>query len=85
MTETNTPGNNAAAQLKAIVERVERLKTEIAERNADVSDVYKEAKGNGFHVAAIKEVIRLRAQDPDKRREHESLVDNYRHALGMLD
>ena len=81
MTET-TIGDNASKQLRAYIERVERLHEERKALGDDVADVYREAKGTGFDVKAMKTVIRLRGQDPDKRREQEAIVETYLHALG---
>lgn len=77
-------GNNSKAELKAFVERIERLETEKAETAADIRDVYAEAKGTGFDVKALRAVIRLRKQDAQQRAEHEAILDSYRLALGML-
>lgn len=74
----------AKDQLKAFVERIERLHEERKALADDVRDVYLEAKGNGFDVKALKTIIKLRAQDPDERSEHEAIVETYLHALGML-
>jgi uncharacterized protein (UPF0335 family) len=38
----------AADQLKAFIERIERLEEEKAGIAGDIKDVYAEAKGNGF-------------------------------------
>lgn len=77
-------GDNARAQLKSVVERVEALEQNKAEIAADIRDVYAEAKGNGFDVKALRAVLRLRKQDAAKRKEHEAVVETYMHALGML-
>lgn len=79
-------GHNTVAgdQLKSIVERVERLEEEKAAIADDIRDVYKEAKGNGFDVKALRAIVRLRKQDAEKRREHEAILETYMHALGML-
>lgn len=74
----------AGDQLRSIVERIERLEEEKAGLAADIRDVYAEAKGNGYDVAALREVIRLRKQDKDERAEQEAILDTYLHALGML-
>lgn len=74
----------AKDHLKAFVERVERLEEEIKTLNDDKRDVYAEAKGNGFDVKALKQVIRLRGQDKDERAEHEAILETYLQALGML-
>ena len=74
----------AKDQLKAFVERVERLEEEKKAIADDIRDVYGEAKGNGFDVKALRAIVRLRRQDADERREHESVLETYMHALGMI-
>ncbi len=74
----------ARDQLRSIVERIERLDEEIKALNSDKSDIYSEAKSNGFDVKALREIIRLRRKDPAERTEHETIVDLYKQALGML-
>ncbi len=76
--------NAAAGQLRAFVERVENIETEIAERNTDKRDVYAEAKGSGFDVPTIKKIVRLRKMDASERMEADALLDTYLAALGML-
>jgi uncharacterized protein (UPF0335 family) len=71
-------------QLKSIVERIERLESEKTDTLEYISDVYKEAKGNGFDVKALRAVVRLRKEEADKRNEHLRMIDIYMHALGML-
>jgi len=75
----------AKDQLRAFIERIERLEEEKKAIADDIRDVFGEAKGNGFDVKALRAVIKLRKQDTDERREHETIVDTYLHALGMLD
>lgn len=77
-------GGNSRQQLKAIVERIERLEEEKKTIADDIRDVYAEAKGNGYDVKALRAVISKRRQDAQKRAEHEALVDTYMNALGML-
>jgi uncharacterized protein (UPF0335 family) len=74
----------AKDQLKAIVERVERLEEEKKAIADDIRDVYAEAKGNGFDVKALRTVVRLRKQDKQEREEHEAILDTYLQALGMV-
>lgn len=71
-------------QLRGIVERVERLQEEKDNIASDIQDIFLEAKKQGYDLKALREVIRLRRQDAQKRAEHEALVDSYKHALGML-
>jgi uncharacterized protein (UPF0335 family) len=76
------PGGIAGDRLRAFVERIERLEEDIKGLNEDKKDVFAEAKGEGFDVKILKEVIRLRKQDKEERDEHESLLDLYMHAIG---
>ena len=75
----------AKDQLKAFVERIERLEEEKKAIADDVRDVYAEAKGNGFDVKALRTIVRLRKQDAAERREQETILETYMHALGMLN
>jgi uncharacterized protein (UPF0335 family) len=74
----------AKDQLKAFVERIERLEEEKKTISDDIRDVYAEAKGNGYDVKAMRAVVRLRKQDKDERVEHEAILETYMHALGMI-
>jgi uncharacterized protein (UPF0335 family) len=68
-------------QLRSIVERIERIEEEIRSLNDDKKDVYAEAKGAGFDVKILREVVRLRKEDPNDRDERSSLLDTYLHAI----
>jgi len=70
-------------QLKAFIERVERLEEEKKAVADDIRDVYAEAKGSGFDVKALRAIVRLRKQDTDERREQQAILETYMHALGM--
>ena len=75
----------AKDQLKAVVERIEKLEEEKKATADDIKEVYAEAKGNGFDVAALRTIVRLRKQDVDERKEQEAVLETYMHALGMLN
>ncbi len=77
-------GGIAVDQLKSIIERVEKLLEEKAGIASDIKDVFAEAKGNGFSVPILKQIIKLRAKDAAKREEEDHLLDTYARALGML-
>ena len=74
----------AKQQLKAIIERIERLEEEKKATQDDIKDVYAEAKGNGFDTKALRAIVRLRKMDSDERREQEEVLETYMSALGML-
>ena len=69
---------------RTIVERIEQIEEEIRELTEARKEIYLEAKGNGFEVVVPRKVIKLRKQDEEEREEHETLLDIYRRALGML-
>lgn len=73
----------ARDQLRSIVERIERLEEEKQTIADDIKEVYGEAKGNGFDVKTLRQVVRLRKQDREERAEQEAMLDLYLHALGM--
>lgn len=75
----------ARDQLRAFIERIERLEEEKHTIAEDIKDVYGEAKGTGFDTKILKQVIRLRKQDKDERMEQEAILDTYLQALGMVD
>ena len=73
----------AKEQLKAIVERIERLEEEKKTISDDIRDVYVEAKGNGFCSKTLRKVVALRKKDAHDRAEEAAILDLYMHALGM--
>ena len=74
----------AAGQLKAIIERVERLEEEKKEVAEQIKEVYAEAKANGFDAKILRKVVSLRKKPTEERQEEEALLDLYLSALGML-
>ena len=74
----------AKDQLKAIIERIERLEEEKKTISDDIRDVYAEAKGNGYDTKAIRTIVRMRKQDANERAEQETILETYMQALGML-
>lgn len=74
----------AKDQLKAVIERIERLMEEVKALQDDIKDVYGEAKGNGFDTKILRKIIVLRKKDVAEREEEEALLDLYMHALGMI-
>lgn len=73
----------AAGQLRAFLERIERLEEEKATIADDIKEVFAEAKGAGFDTKVLRVIVRLRKQDQAERKEFESLVELYKAALGM--
>ena len=73
----------ARDQLRAFVERIERLEEEKKTIADDIKDVYAELKGTGFDAKAVRTIIRLRKKDQAERQEEEAILDLYLAALGM--
>lgn len=74
----------ARDQLRAFVERIERLEEEKKAISDDIKEVYAEAKGNGFDTKVLRQLVRIRKQDRNERMEQEAILDLYMHALGMV-
>lgn len=77
-------GGIAGDHLRSFIERIERLEEDKAAIAADIKDVYAEAKGTGFDVKIIRQLIRLRKMEDHDRSEQEEILDLYKHALGMV-
>jgi uncharacterized protein (UPF0335 family) len=75
------PVGIAGEQLRAIVERIEHVEDEIKELTEAKKEIYQEAKGSGFDVKILREVIRIRKQDQKERDEQDSLLDAYLQAI----
>jgi uncharacterized protein (UPF0335 family) len=73
----------AAGQLRAFIERIERLEEDKQAIADDIKDVFAEMKGTGFDVKAVRQIIRLRKKDQAERQEEEAILDLYLNALGM--
>ena len=76
-------GGIAGDRLKSFIERIERLEEEKRALAEDVKEIYSEAKGAGFDVKIIRQIIRIRKMDEDDRDEAEALLDTYLRAIGM--
>ena len=71
----------AGGQIRSFVERVEQIESEIAEFSEAKKEIFAEAKGAGFDVKVLKEILKLRKQDKDERDEHETILDLYIRAM----
>lgn len=70
-------------ELRSFVERIERIQSEIDDMNADKASVFKEAKGVGYDTAAIRQIIKIRNADQDKRQHANAMLELYAAALGV--
>ena len=77
MSDVTIPGG----KIRAFVERIENLDNELQELNEQMKEVFAEAKGEGFDVKILKEIVKLRKQDQEERDERESLLDLNMHAM----
>ncbi|SCA57532.1 conserved hypothetical protein [Candidatus Terasakiella magnetica] len=76
-------GGIAGDHLRSFIERIERLEEEKAALAADIKDVYAEAKGTGFDIKIMRQLVRLRKMEDHDRSEQEEILDLYKRALGM--
>ena len=73
----------AKDQLKAIIERIERLEEEKKTISDDIRDVYAEAKANGYDSKIMRMIVRLRRMETHTRQEQDAILETYRQALGL--
>jgi len=84
MAETSNVTSDAG-KLNTFIDRIERLEEEKRELSSDIREVFAEAKGAGFDVKVMRQVLRLRKMDPADRAETEFLRDEYKKLLGMTE
>lgn len=82
---TTTLQASAQNQLRQFIEQIERLEEEKKALAADIRDKFLEAKGVGFDVKAMREILKMRKKSQTERQEEEGILEVYMHALGMLD
>jgi uncharacterized protein (UPF0335 family) len=82
-TTEEKPTNIAGERLRSIVDRIERLEEERKALGSDIKDIYSEAKSAGFDIKVLRQLIRIRKQEPAEIEEQETLLDVYRRAIGM--
>ncbi|KAB0536955.1 MULTISPECIES: DUF2312 domain-containing protein [Pseudochrobactrum] len=73
----------AVGQLRAFIERIERLEEEKKTISDDIKEVFAELKGSGFDSKAVRTIIRLRKKEAHERQEEEAMIQLYMDALGM--
>lgn len=71
-------------KLNSIVERVENLSREKEELSADIRDVLKEAKNDGYNVKALRHILKIRKMEKNELKDQERLIDLYKNSLGMI-
>ena len=78
-------GGIAGEQLRAFIERIERLEEEKKDVQEQIKEVFSEAKGTGFDVRIMRQLLRLRKLRDVDRSEQEELLEIYKSAIGMSD
>lgn len=73
-----------ANKLKQYIEKIENLEEEKAKIQEDMSDVFGEAKADGFDVKVMKKILKLRKMKEEDRENEDYLLDTYMMALGMI-
>jgi len=76
-------GGVSTDRLRSFIDRIERLEEEKMALAADIREVYSEAKGAGFDVRVMRQLIRLRKLDKDDRTQMEEILSVYERALDM--
>ena len=76
-------GGVAAERLTSFIERLERLEDEKRDAGDQIKDVFAEAKGEGFDIKIMRQLLKLRRMKPHDRSEQEELLEVYKAALGM--
>lgn len=71
----------AGDRIRSFVERIEQIEVELQELAEGKKEIFAEAKGEGFDVKIIREIIKLRKQDKEEREEQETLLDVYMRAM----
>ena len=73
----------AADQLRAFIERIERLSDERDAIAGDIKEVFAEAKSFGFSVPVLRKIVAMRKKDASDRAEEETLLSLYARAIGL--
>ena len=76
-------GEVSGERLRSFIQRIEKLEEDKAAVSEDLKEVYAEAKGTGFDIKIIRQIVRLRKIEVEKRREADELLDLYKAAIGM--
>jgi uncharacterized protein (UPF0335 family) len=80
---TDTSYRVTADELRAFIERIERLEAERKDLGEQQKEVMAEAKGRGYDTKVMRKVIALRKRDKDDIAEEEAVLEMYKEALGM--
>jgi uncharacterized protein (UPF0335 family) len=71
-------------ELRQFIERIEQVRSEMADLKAVEKEIFAELSGRGYMKRPVRTIIKERAENPDDRAENDAILDTYRAALGML-
>jgi uncharacterized protein (UPF0335 family) len=74
----------SSGELRQFIEKIEGLEEEKTELMEAIREVFAEAKGSGFDVKIMKQVLKMRKMKQDELMEQEELLTLYLQALGMV-
>lgn len=77
-------GSNSKGQLRAIIERIQTVETDMRERADDRKEIYLEAKSVGFDVPSIRAIVKMLREDASKRAEREAMLEVYKNDMGIV-
>ena len=78
-----TSGGVSGERLRSFIQRIEKLEEDKAAVSDDLKEVYAECKGVGFDTKIVRQIIKLRKIELEKRREADELLELYTAAIGM--
>lgn len=67
------------------IERIERIEEERSELAKDVREIFSQAKGDGFDVKVMRQILKLRKMNPADRQEQSFLLDEYKKLVGITE
>ena len=75
--------NISEARLRQFIQSIAQVHAALAEKTEYRRDIFAEAKGEGYDVAAMKTIIAQRKKNPADLAEEEAVLETYKSALGM--
>lgn len=80
---SQSPYRVASDELRAFIERFERLDAEKKDISDQQKEVMSEAKGRGYDTKVLRKIVGLRKREPQEISEEEAVLELYKEALGM--
>lgn len=78
-----TVGSNSAAELEALISRIENVEEQKRALADDLKGIYAEARITGFDTRAMRKVVAERKLDTAERKERRAVFDTYAAALNL--